>query len=207
MSLENVSRREFMRRALVLAAAAAPFVQTASGLLVPAAYAETDNVRPPLQEDIDKMLSEDPGKVEQARQRIYADLTDAKGFPTERDAAKAQLRAIEALAKREKLPLDGKFFDGLEKRLGELSGKEEHPMLPPGETPQREIEQVVFTAYDHARQSIRLRQLNINPGTEMQDFAFVPRGYYTIGVPLEDAQRYVDYLKRVWPTAVSNRIY
>ena len=42
MSLENVSRREFLRRALVLAAAAAPFVQTASGLLVPAAYAETD---------------------------------------------------------------------------------------------------------------------------------------------------------------------
>src|SRR3989338_7088620 len=183
MSLENVSRREFLRRALVLAAAAAPFVQTASGLLVPAAYAETDtDERPSLQENINKMLSEEDAKVEEARQRIYIDLTDVKGFANKREVAKAHLRAIEALAKNEKLPLDGKFFDGLERRLAELTGKEEHPMLPPGETHQREIEQVVFTAYDRARQSIRLRQLRINPGTAFQDFVFVPRGNYTIGI-------------------------
>jgi len=197
MSLENVSRREFLRRALVLAAAAAPFVQTASGLLVPAAYAETDtDERPSLQENINKMLSEEDAKVEEARQRIYIDLTDVKGFANKREVAKAHLRAIEALAKNEKLPLDGKFFDGLERRLAELTGKEEHPMLPPGETHQREIEQVVFTAYDRARQSIRLRQLRINPGTAFQDFVFVPRGNYTIGIPRAEIERYIEHLER-----------
>jgi len=74
MSLdEAIRRRGLLRRAASLGAG---MVLSQAGLLVPAAYAgERASV---LQEDLEKMLSDEPGKVEQARQRIYSDLASAE---------------------------------------------------------------------------------------------------------------------------------
>ena len=171
-------------------------VLSQAGLLVPAAYAgERASV---LQEDLEKMLSDEPGKVEQARQRIYSDLASAETLAAQRQVAGRHLSTIKGVLSKAELPVDTKLYQALEKRLRAIDGTEHHPLLKPGETPRREIEHVVFVAYDQARQAIRLRQLGITPSAELSSaFVFVPRGYYTIGVPREDAERYIKHLEDI----------
>jgi len=132
--------------------------------------------------------------VEQARQRIYTELREAPTLAAKKKAAVAQLETIKGILGSKGFPVDDELHKTLSKRLKEVTGKEQSRIFAPDvvlskiefsprEIALREIEHIVFVAYDHARQAIRLRQLGIALNAELSaEFVFVPRGYYTAGV-------------------------
>src|SRR3989338_2236123 len=195
----GLGRRRLLGALTLGAAALAAGSVLPSGLWVPSAHAETD-AKPPLQEDLEKMLSDEPGKVEQARQRIYEEINGVPTFDAAKAATGRIITGIKSIVKRENLPVDTVLYFEIEQRLRETRKEMENPMLSPGQAAIGELRQAAFTAYDHARQAIRLRQLGITPSAELSaEFVFVPKGYYTIGVDQKVAEGILSYLKKVLP--------
>ena len=200
----GLSRRRLLGALTLGAAALAAGNVLPSGLWVPSAHAETD-AKPPLQEDLEKMLSDEPGKGEQARQRIYEEINGAPPFDAAKAATGRIITGIKSIVKRENLPVDTVLYFEIEQRLRETRKEMENPMLSPGQAAIGELRQAAFTAYDQARQAIRLRQLGITPSAELSaEFVFVPKGYYTIGVDQKVVEGILAYLKRVVPAQFFN---
>ncbi|MDO8481357.1 MAG: SUMF1/EgtB/PvdO family nonheme iron enzyme [Nanoarchaeota archaeon] len=207
--LESIAKRWISRAGIASALALGAFGYGPDTSQI--AYAEPE-VKATLRSDLEKMLGEDPGLVEQARQRIYDELGGAKAPQTlgsKKMRVSLLLDTLKGIGKQANLEVDSKLYSALGDRLKRIDGKESHPMLLPGETSLREMEHIVFTLYDHLRQEIRLRQLGITPESMkargldydklMSEFVFVPRGYYTIGEAPEKVDQYLDNLRKTVP--------
>ncbi|MDO8481334.1 MAG: hypothetical protein Q7S65_06025, partial [Nanoarchaeota archaeon] len=117
MGLENaLSRRAFLG---TMGALAAGMVLDRSGLFVPEVYAgsePTASARPSLRADLEKILAEDPGLVEQARQRIYDELGGAKAPQTlgsKKMRVSLLLDTLKGIGKQANLEVDSKLYSAL----------------------------------------------------------------------------------------------